>query len=102
MSDDLDTLIKALSCVREDDCGNNELCADALLALGEMRLNLRLMRKRLDHALDRASVAESGRQEAMAALVEARGLILGANHGRARYPRAFVLLTGEVDRNDPL
>ena len=87
----------ALSNAREDDCGNDELCMEAAMRLAELRLNLRLMRRRLDAALDRAAAAEEGRQEAMAALVEARGLILGANLGPTRYPRAFKLLTGEVD-----
>ena len=34
------------------------------------------------------------------ALEEARGLILGANHGPTRYPRAVALLLGEVDREE--
>lgn len=87
-----------LANAREDDCGNDRLCAEASMKLSELRLNLRLMRRRLDAALERAEAADQGRQEAMAALVEARNLILGANHGPTRYPRAFVLLTGEVDR----
>jgi len=68
------------------------------MRLAELRLNLRLTRKRLDAALSRATAAEEGRCEAMAALIQARDLILGANHGPTRYPRAFVLLTSEVDR----
>jgi len=72
MTDDLDRLLVALGNVREDDCGNNELCADALIMLAELRLNLRLTRKRLDVALSRATAAEEGRQDAMAALVQAR------------------------------
>ena len=34
------------------------------------------------------------------ALEQARGLILGANHGPTRYPRAVALLLGEVDREE--
>lgn len=82
----------------QDDCGNDRLCSEAAMEIAQLRLNNRLARRRLDVALDRAAAAENGRQEAMGALVEARDLILGANHGPTRYPRAFVLLTGEVDR----
>lgn len=97
-SHSLERLRQNLANAREDDCGNDRLCADAALKISEMRLNIRLMRRRLDAALDRAIAAEDGRREAMAALVEARDLILGSNHGMSRYPRAFRLLTGEVDR----
>jgi len=84
----------------EDDCGNDRLCGEAAMKLSELRLNLRLMRRRLDGAIDHTRQAEESRREAMDALEEARDLILGANHGPTRYPRAFTLLTGEVDRAD--
>ena len=48
----------------------------------------------------RARDAEAERDALREALEEARGLILGANHGPTRYPRAFALLLGEVDRGE--
>ena len=44
------------------------------------------------------SKAQDERDLAIAALFEARDLILGANHASTRYPRAFEILSGEVDR----
>ena len=45
----------------------------------------------LSHCLESCS-------ETTVALFEARDLILGANHASTRYPRAFAILSGEVDR----
>ncbi len=99
MTDPLEDIEDRLKEAPEDDCGNDRLCTEAAMEIAQLRLNNRLARRRLDAALDRAAAAETGRQEAMAALVEARDLILGANHGPTRYPRAFTLLMGEVDRS---
>lgn len=48
---DLEALRLSLANAPEDDCGNDKLCADACNAIGELRLSLRLMARRLDKLL---------------------------------------------------
>jgi len=91
MTDDLERFEAALSNAREDDYGNDELCMEAAMRLAELRLNLRLTRKRLDAALSRAAAAEEGRQDAMATLVQAR-----SRCWPDKLDRAIMLIGGRV------